>query len=205
MSFDPKSAAGDVSLTPAEQAGFAALAKAVQVKSLSSGNIPKDVQLVETQRGEALAEIALKEARGQANAWHRFYLDMLKLTAEGRAGFRKIIAKHAREMRAYVKDAGENPAHKKARNSALVHLSELTTISKAIDAGAVMATNWPYPYAVGYARSLLESQGKKDGRGRKATPWLDKVKTFLSKNVPAAEWDKCVDLVETMAAVTEPK
>lgn len=189
-------AAGDTTLTPELQAAAAAMIEHVKARPQA---IPKDVQLVEKQRGEALAELAINEARGQANAWHRIYVDLLKLTAEGRSGFRTITAKHAKEMRAHVKANNDDPVYKKARASALVRLSELNTISKALDSGLKMEESWPIPFAVGHARTHLDGEGKGDNRGRPTKPWLDKLKEFVSKNVPKEELDKAAELLETMA------
>lgn len=191
-------AAGNIELSPELKAAADAMVQKVRANPIG---IPKEVLLAETQRGEALAETAIHEARGQANAWARIYHDMLKLTAEGRTGFRKITAKHAKEMREHVKAGGDTDALKRTRNSALVRLSELNTISKAIDNGAVFDKEWPFHYAVGHARASLESDGKADKRGRPAKPWLDKLKEFVAKNVPVTELHTAAELLETMAAV----
>lgn len=192
-------AAGNTELTPELQAAAAAMVKHVQANPMG---IPKEVQLAETQRGEALAETAIKEARGQATAWLRIYHDMLKLTAEGRTGFRKITAKHAKDMREHVKAANDDPSYDKARRSALTRLSELNTISKAIDNGGVFDKDWPFHYAVGYARTVMDSEGKADKRGRPAKPWMDKLKDFIAKNVPKGELDKAAELIETIAQLS---
>jgi hypothetical protein len=199
MDFVSKSAAGDTSLTPELQAAASAMVN--KVKALSSGNIPKEVQLIEKQRGEALAELAIGEARGQASAWKRIYVDMLRLTSEGRAGFRTVTAKHAKDMRAHVKANNDDASFKKTRASALVRLSELNTITKAIDAGAKMDADWPFHYAVGHARTVLEGAGKSDNRGRPSTSWIDKLKKYVSKNVPADKLHDAAELIETLAAV----
>lgn len=197
--IENNSAAGNTELSEVEKAAAAAMVN--HVHAVASGGIPKEVQLIETQRGEALAETAIKEARGQASAWARIYVSLLVLTAEGRIGFRKITNKHAKEMRANVEILGNTGDIKKTRASALVRLSELNTISKAIDGGAKMDKEWPFHYAVGFARQHLETNGAKDGRGRKTKPVLDKVKEFLVKNVPQDQWAQVKELVETLSIV----
>lgn len=198
MTFQ-SNAAGDTTLSPELQAAAAAM---IQHVKAPPNAVPKEVQLVEKQRGEALAELAINEARGQANAWKRIYVDLLALTAEGRAGFRTITAKHAKEMREHVKANNEASEYKKARASALVRLSELNTISKALDVGAVFNKEWPFHFAVGHARTALDGEGKGDNRGRPAKPWADKLKQFISKNVPGDQLDAAVELVETMAQLS---
>lgn len=196
------SAAGNIELTEEEKAGFAAMANAtIQHVKATPQAIPKEVQLIETQRGEALAELAINEARTQMDAWRRIYRDILKLTAEGRAGFRSITAKHAKEMRAHVKVNNDAPEYKRARNSALTRLSECNTITKALDNGAKFDPDWPFPYAVGYARTHLEGEGLGDKRGRPADSWMDKLKKFVAKNVPADELLVAAQMIDTMAAV----
>ena len=200
--------AGNTELTPEEKAAAAAMsAEVVKRIKAGSGNIPKDVQLVEKQRGEALAELAINEARHQSSAWGRIYVSMLALVSEGRAGFRSAIAAHQKAMQAHVKanniDDMENPVYATAKRSAMSRLSELTTITKALDAGVHFDPSWPFHYAVGQARTALKAAGAGSSRGRKPTPLLDKIKAFLEKNVPEGEWESVRDLVTTMAALHE--
>lgn len=166
-------------------------------------SVDKNVLLVETQRGEALAELAINEARGQASAWHRIYVSLLALTAEGRAGFRSVTAKHAKEMREYVKANESDSAFAGTRRSALVRLSELNTITKAMDHGAKFESEWPFHYAVGYARTHLEGEGKADKRGRPAQSWEEKLRKYVEKNVPKANLDQALSIIATMAEAGE--
>ena len=47
----------------------------------------------------------------------------------------------------------------------------------------------------------LRAAGAGSTKGRKAGPWLDKVKAYLAKTVPAGEWEQCLELVETLAKI----
>lgn len=185
-------------LTPQEQAAAEAMTAVAIARKNAVANAP-----AYKAKGAALAALCIAEARTQANAWTRFYRSMLDLEAEGRAAFRAEIAKLQKEMGKAVKENEDNPAYAGARRSALVRLSQMNTISKALDAGAEMDASWPFDFAVGHAREVLNSQGKGDKRGRKPTPWMDKVKNFLEKNVPEGEWSQAVELIETMAKLKE--
>ena len=158
--------------------------------------------------GVALANQAITEARHQGSAWGRMYVSMLALEAEGRKAFRVTIAQHQKQMQTHVNatktDGGEvNPVYEGAKRSAMVRLSELTTISKALDTGVEFDNTWPFHTAVAHARVALRSQSAGSKRGRKATPWMDKVKAYLLANVPAGEFEQCVELVETLAKTQE--
>lgn len=154
-------------------------------------------------KGKALADLAISEARGQGSAWGRMYRSMLDLTPEGRKAFRSTVAAHQKDMQAHVKAASEgekdNPVFATAKRSGMVRLSELTSISKALDVAVMFDPEWPFHYAVGHAREALRAIGAGSTRGRKEKPWLDKVKEYLAKNVPEGEWDAAVELIETMA------
>ena len=158
-------------------------------------------------KGKALGDMAIAEARGQGSAWGRFYVSMLELESEGRKAFRSVIAAHQKAMQSHVTankiGDKENPTYATAKRSGMVRLSELTTISKALDLGVEFEKSWPFHYAVGHARVSLNAQSAGDKRGRKAKPWMDKVKEYLTKNVPEGEWEAAVELVETMAKVVE--
>ena len=195
MSFDNPNS---VQLSAEEQKAVAAMVEKVQKQAaVTAKQMDKGTQLVEAQRGEALAELAINEARHQGGAWTRFYRDMLALTVEGRAGFRKVIAKHRKEVTAHVKAADDATPFKRASASALTRLSELTSISKALDVGVEFEKEWPFHYAVGYARTALGSEAK--GRGRPQKPWMDKLKEFLNKNIPEDKREECAEFVETWA------
>lgn len=200
MSF--QSAAGDTTLSPELQAAAAAMTATAVARAQSVANAP-----AYKAKGAALAELAINEARGQSSAWGRIYVSMLELESEGRAAFRSAIAAHQKAMQAHVNankiEDQENPVYATAKRSAMTRLSELTTITKALDAGVEMDKSWPFHFAVGHARTALRAEGKGSKRGRPAKAWMDKVKEFLTKNVPEGEWDQCVDLVETLAKVKE--
>ena len=189
-------------MSPADKAGFDALTAVAVARRQAAENAP-----AYQAKGKALAELAINEARGQGAAWTRIYRAMLELEAEGRKAFRSEIATHQKAMQAHVtahkEGDTENPVYATAKRSGMVRLSELTTITKAIDVGVEFDKEWPFHYAVGHARTALRSQGKADTRGRKPTPVLDKIKAYLEKNVPEGEWESVRDLVTTMAALHE--
>lgn len=187
-----------IPLTSQEQAATEAMTAVALARKNAVTNAP-----AYKAKGAALASLCIAEARTQGSAWTRFYRSMLELEAEGRAAFRSEIAKLQKEMGVAVKANEDNPAYAGARRSALVRLSQMNTISKALDAGAEMDASWPFDYAVAHAREMLNSQGKGDKRGRKPTPWAEKVKAFLEKNVPEGEWSQAVELIETLAKTKE--
>jgi hypothetical protein len=159
-------------------------------------------RLRQVARGEALADMAIAEAKAQGTIWTRYYRDMFDLDIDGRKAFRSRIAEHNKALIAYVKDAGGKdaaPAHQGAKSSTFVRLSELTTITKAMDAGVSFDKEWPFHYAVGVARSALKSAGAGSTRGRKATPTLEKLKAWITKNVSDADMPAAAELVATMA------
>lgn len=189
-------------LTAAEQHAAEAMTVVAVARSQHAVNAP-----AYAAKGAALADMAISEARGQGSAWGRMYRSMLDLTVEGRAAFRSKIAAHQKEMQAHVKAASEdgkdNPVFATAKRSGMVRLSELTSISKALDIAVMFDPEWPFHYAVGQAREALRSAGKGSNTGPKATPWIDKVKAYLAKNVPEGEWEQAVELVETMAKTAQ--
>ena len=178
-------------LSPAE----AQAAEAMTMVSIARAQAKQNAPAYEAA-GKALASLAIAEARGQGSTWTRFYIDMLGLEAEGRKAFRTEIAAHNRQMQAYV---GESDVNKTTKRSAFTRLSELTTISKALDVGIEFDNAWPFHYAVGHAREALRSQGAGDKRGRKSGSWMDKFKAYCEKNIPEGEFDSAVELLETMA------
>lgn len=188
----------DTSLNSEEQSAAVAMSAIAAARKQQTINAP-----AYAAKGKALADLAIAEARGQGSAWTRFYKSMLDLETEGRKAFRSEIAAHQKQMNAHVKAAsgedGDNPVYATAKRSGMVRLSELTTISKALDAGIVFESEWPFHFAVGHAREALRAAGAGSTKGRKAGPWIDKVKAYLAKTVPADQWDQCVELVETLA------
>lgn len=186
------------------QADAAALSAVNAARQQHQVNVP-----AYQARGKALADLAISEARGQGSAWSRFYRDMLGLEAEGRKAFRSTIAAHQKAMQSHVKAASgegeENPAYAAAKRSAQGRLSELTQISKALDVGIEFDSTWPFHYAVGHARTALRAQGLGSTKGRKAGSWMDKFKAYVSKNVPADEMDRAVELLETMSKLAAGK
>ena len=194
--FDPK-------LTAVETTAFATMAAGRTTKAIQVINAP-----AYAAKGKALADLAIAEARGQGSAWTRFYKSMLELETEGRKAFRSEIAAHQKQMNAHVKansEEGEadNPVYATAKRSGMVRLSELTTISKALDAAIEFDAAWPFHFAVGHAREALRAAGAGSKKGRKAGPWLDKVKAYLAKTVPAGEWEQCLELVDTLAKLKD--
>lgn len=188
-------------LNATEMAAGTALAAHVTTNRVQVINAP-----AYAAKGKALADLAIAEARGQGSAWTRFYKSMLDLESEGRKAFRSEIAAHQKQMNAHVKahsaeGEADNPVYATAKRSGMVRLSELTTISKALDAAVEFDALWPFHFAVGHAREALRAAGAGSTKGRKAGPWLNKVKAYLAKTVPADQWDQCIELVETLAKV----
>lgn len=192
--------AGNTSLTAEEQAAVQAMTATAIARQQAVANAP-----AYQAKGKALADLAIAEARGQGSTWGNFYRSMLELESEGRKAFRSAIAAHQKAMQQHVNDnkidGVEDPRFATAKRSGMVRLSELTTISKALDAGVEFEKEWPFHFAVGHARTALRAQSAGSTKGRKATPWMDKVKKYLADNVPEGEWEQCLDLVNTMAAV----
>jgi hypothetical protein len=194
----------NMELSETEKAAVAAMVQHVRANvdgSASSGYAAK---------GKALADMVIAEARHQGTIWHRFYKDLIGLEAEGRKAFRSEINKHTRAMTEHVKANSDdpkntNPVWAGARRSAITRLSELTTISNALDTGVEMEESWPFHFAVAHAREVLRSQGVGSKKGRPAKPWLDKLKDFISKNVPPEEMDKAEELIQTMKVLQESK
>jgi hypothetical protein len=163
-------------------------------------------------QGEALASLFLKEVQNQADIFKRFALDLVPLVYEARRAFRSALSKHLKEMRAHVKASGDAPNFKKAMASAVVRVSEITTISHALDAGMKLNKKHPFHTMVAEARVFREAQasGENDAngptrrRGRKATPVLDKVKNYLNKlELTPAQLEEIAEMVATMAQVEE--
>jgi len=190
--------AGNTSLTAEEIAAGQAMTAVAIARHNAVANAP-----AYEAKGKALADLAIAEARGQGSTWGNFYRSMLELEAEGRKAFRSTISAHQKAMQGHVSanklGDKENPVYATAKRSALTRLSELTTISKALDAGVEFDKDWPFHYAVGHARTALRSEGKGSKAGRPSKPWLDKVKDYLTKEVPEGEWDQCLELVETLS------
>ena len=190
------------SLSAEEQAQVEAMTAVAVARRQSVQNAP-----AYQAKGKALAELAINEARGQGSTWGRIYVSMLELESEGRKAFRSTIAAHQKAMQAHVTankiDDKENPVYATAKRSAMTRLSELTTITKALDVGVEFDKSWPFHTAVGHARTALRAEGKGSKAGRPAKAWLDKVKEYLTKNVPEGEWESCVELVETLAKTKE--
>lgn len=190
----------DTSLTATESAAGVAMTAVALARRQQVANAP-----AYAAQGSALAESAIAEARGQGSTWGRFYVSMLALETEGRKAFRSTITTHQKGMQAHVtankQGDKENPVYATAKRSAMTRLSELTTISKALDAAIVFDKAWPFHYAVAHARTALRAVGAGSNAGRPAKAWLDKVKEYLTANVPEGEWEICADLVNTMASV----
>ena len=186
------------------QANAAALTAVNAARQQYQVNVP-----VYQAKGKALADLAISEARGQGSAWTRFYRDMLGLETEGRKAFRTTIAAHQKAMQSHVKAASgegtEDPAYATAKRSGMVRLSELTTISRALDAGIEFDSTWPFHYAVGHARTALRAQGAGSTKGRKVSSWMDKFMVYVSKNVPADKMGQAVELLETMSKLAAGK
>lgn len=85
-----------------------------------------------------------------------------------------------KERKAIVKENGTT-VFKTINSSANVRLSEFKRIAEAMDAGFVADMNNSYHAIVGFAREHLAENGKKDGRGRKATHGIVKAMKYLAK------------------------
>ena len=178
-------------------------------------------------QGYALAQSAIAEIIGQHGAMNRYVGRLVELSTEARASFMKEINKHLKDMREHVQARADTPEHvryKKIAATARTKFSELLAIVKALDAGYVVSMHVnpdngvflrdargilqpldPFTTIVADARIYLESQGAKDGRGRKAKPWLDKLKAFILNNQPefADQLDDSVQLVQSLAELTK--
>ena len=154
-------------------------------------------------RGTAVAETLINECKAQSSGtWTRFYRDVLGLEAFGRAAFRSRIAKEVKQGKA---DKGD-PLGTAAQRSAKIRLSEFTQITKALDAGVEFKADWSFHYAVGVARTGLAAKAEGGKRGRKAKPFLDKLKAFLVKNATTPEDKaKAVEFTRVWAQVQASK
>jgi len=162
--------------------------------------------------GEALAELFVKFVQGQATSLKLYLNDIVKLSHEGRIGFRVSLNAHVKAINAHVKAKKGMPEHdtfKRAKNSACVRISEAITFSKAIDAGMSYDPNTSDSYHahIGTARVFLEASsttGPTVKRGRKATPTLDKVRAYLAKaGLDADDFEKVKDICDELAAGKE--
>lgn len=161
-------------------------------------------------QGEALASLFIKEIQNQADIFKRYALELVPMVYEARRAFRSALNKHLTDMRAYVKKSGDDPKYKKALSSAVVRVSEVTTISHALDAGMKINKKHPFHTMVAEARIYRAAQadngqaGPTRRRGRQPKPVLDKVKDYLAKlELSQAQLEEVAEMVATMAQVAE--
>lgn len=173
--------------------------------------------------GYALAESAIGLVKNQARELVNVVARLAEGSVDTRACFMKYLGKHQREMNAHVKEQEGTPDHsiyRKSSASARTRLSELTTIAKALNGGYVLeirrddSTNHPLVSAGGHwipvlnfhhivaeARVFLNSDAA--GRGRPATPFLDKLKALCAKETEGKPLDVANKVWQDVAKFAE--
>jgi len=148
--------------------------------------------------GEALALRIIETCKASAATWTRYYADLCKLDPFGRKAFQRVL-------QASVKDStykmGTCEIEDARRRSAKARISEFNTIARAMGSNIAFDPTWSHHYAYGHAKVALRSQGTGSTRGPKTKPFLDKLKAYLEKNVPAELWGDVSVMVQTMAKV----
>lgn len=150
-------------------------------------------KLAMEQRGEAIADLLIAEVKEQSGTLKRFLQDVYGLDQAGRKAFRVQVQHHLKQIRAHVvakKGTPEGDVYATTARSAGVRLSEATVFSRAVDAGySPDFTTGTYHSCVAQARAYLDSDaanGPTARRGRKASPFIDKVKALTLKQTPSA-------------------
>lgn len=176
---------------------------------MATVSVTKAVASGSQAKGEAIASQMISEIKAQAGVLKRFLVEILHLDHAGRKAFRVAVQHHLKAMRAHVLTKENTPEHDTyaaAARSAGVRMSEAVTFSKACDSGYSPENmdDGSYHYQVAQARVFLASQGTTEGqvdedgnvitavgptrrRGRKATPFIDKVKALVLKDKPSVE------------------
>ena len=151
-------------------------------------------------QGFALAQSVVAYTQAHSHEWKRFVAKLIELSTAAREEFRKelrrvdkgyVAACKAANGADTIKDA--HPVYKGARSSALVRMSQLTTISKALDAGMVVTCKRnpdndvelrdaggflqpveSFDAIYGFAKVFTKTEGK--GPGRPVKPLVERIK-----------------------------
>lgn len=90
-------------------------------------------------QGAALAASFIKDEKDRADWLNRYVSQLSELDTTGRAEFRKVLNAHVKGVQEHVKQwakgTPEHDRYARIARSAVVRLSEMTTISRAMDAG----------------------------------------------------------------------
>jgi len=130
--------------------------------------------------GAALASMLIDETMSQAGKLKLYVSSLAELDVDGRKGFKDYLTSVMKERKAIVQENGTT-VFKTINSSANVRLSEFKKIAEAMDMGFVADMSHSYHAIVGFARQHVADNGKKDGRGRKATHGIVKAMKYLSK------------------------
>lgn len=186
-------------------------------------------------QGFALGQSVIAYVKAHSGEWTRFVGRLIELSPEARKEFRKELNKWVKGLTEAVKASAPDgnvkngdPVYRGTKASAIVRVSELTTISKALDAGLELAIKRnemgvpvrtashivgeegylqpvdSFHAIVAQARVLLASNAT--GRGRPAKVFPDKVKKLAldhkwsgTPEENAAELVRAAALLQAMA------
>ena len=150
--------------------------------------------------GAALASMLIDETMSQAGKLKLYVSSLAELDVDGRKGFKDYLSSVMKERKAIVQENGTT-VYKTINSSANVRLSEFKKIAEAMDLGFVADMTQSYHAIVGFARQHVADNGKKDGRGRKATHAIVKAMKYLSKLEGIDETDTA--MIAAMLAAAE--
>jgi len=136
----------------------------------------------------------------QAGKLKLYVSSLAELDVDGRKGFKDYLTSVMKERKAIVQENGTT-VFKTINSSANVRLSEFKKIAEAMDMGFVADMSHSYHAIVGFARQHVADNGKKDGRGRKATHGIVKAMKYLSKLEGIDETDTA--MIAAMLAAAE--
>lgn len=196
----------------------------VQSQRAALTQVGQAVALVATGGGEAagyaLAQTVIVECQRQAMTWNTYVAKAWELSIDGRTALCKHLRKHLSDMRAHVKDAKgteQDQVYAKAFRSAQTQISNVMMIANAFNGGYVLAVRvnpengiivrnsqgdvqptQPFHTIVAECRIFKDTDAK--GRGRPATPLLDKIKKLLNDN-PDEFATRAKDIAELVASM----
>jgi hypothetical protein len=160
--------------------------------------------------GEVLAIRFMDCVKEQSGTLRRFLSNIADGDAHYRKGFRVTLVRRLKDMRAYVKAVKGTPdeaIYSASLRSAGVRVSEAVTFSKAVDAGFSPDMNQNYHALIAQSRVYLtkgEGVGPTRRKGRPATPFLDKLKKFLTENAKTTEQlHQAAEFAETLAKLRD--
>lgn len=175
---------------------------------MASVSVTKSVASGSEAKGSAIASAMISELKQQAGALKRFLQEIYELDHAGRKAFRVAVSHFLKKMRATVltkEGTAEHSTFKKTAASAGARMSEAVSFSKACDAGYQPKdlNAGSYHYQVSLARefanaeaaaiqvdadgNVIEPVGPTRRRGRKATPFIDKIKNLVNKDKPSID------------------